>query len=544
MFKVTPAKQKITYLGHAGWMIETDEALILMDPWLSETGAYEYAWFQYPCNHHLADMVRQKVKEVEHPRLVFVYVSHEHLDHFDPDFLLSLETKYGGQPTLVIADLTRKRLYNWVQENWHSKNYRIMKDSQRLVLNYQSASYLEFYIHDSGRETDSAVLFHNPGFNFLNMNDCHIHDRVAEIQEKNGHLNILTGHFSGASWFPTCYTSNSFKGHAKAAKRNKYSRLSALCKLVEDIKPGRYIPSAGPACFLDADVFHLNFQEDTIFPQASEFYDFWRRWKGNLDATRFDYRAPGDKVFYTMPKVPPFKTKRGLKRELITYAKKMRRYRNLKRWGCRLRWRDTAGQLAMIMSEKLDRFPLRHKIPYSRPLLLRGVGEKHMVVVDFYLNTVSIAPDESRQRYRDRGYYEITATAQVWQDITWEKLSWYEWLLSFRFQIDRKPNEFNPVLDGFLVCEADEFEAFYQHYKERTTTATIVVHTDSKTYKVCSKCPHEGADLSHGWVDGNHLVCAKHGWRFDLEDGGKCDIHDSTINAVEVIDEQHPSPQA
>jgi len=58
---------------------------------------------------------------------------------------------------------------------------------------------------------------------------------------------------------------------------------------------------------------------------------------------------------------------------------------------------------------------------------------------------------------------------------------------------------------------------------------------------VSRKCPHEGTDLAHGWMDGNHLVCPKHGWRFDLENGGQCDPHNATINAVEVTDVEHTS---
>src|SRR5262249_20669077 len=33
------------------------------------------------------------------------------------------------------------------------------------------------------------------------------------------------------------------------------------------------------------------------------------------------------------------------------------------------------------------------------------------------------------------------------------------------------------------------------------------------------RCPHQGASLAEGEVDGSHLVCRNHGWRFDIENG-------------------------
>ncbi|MFG0317662.1 MAG: Rieske 2Fe-2S domain-containing protein [Planctomycetota bacterium JB042] len=35
-----------------------------------------------------------------------------------------------------------------------------------------------------------------------------------------------------------------------------------------------------------------------------------------------------------------------------------------------------------------------------------------------------------------------------------------------------------------------------------------------------ARCPHRGASLAHGWVDGEGLRCPYHGWRFDR--GGRC----------------------
>jgi UDP-MurNAc hydroxylase len=44
---------QITYLGHAGLRIDGADLRLLMDPWLSRTGAFQAAWYQFPSNAHL-----------------------------------------------------------------------------------------------------------------------------------------------------------------------------------------------------------------------------------------------------------------------------------------------------------------------------------------------------------------------------------------------------------------------------------------------------------------------------------------------------------
>lgn len=34
-------------------------------------------------------------------------------------------------------------------------------------------------------------------------------------------------------------------------------------------------------------------------------------------------------------------------------------------------------------------------------------------------------------------------------------------------------------------------------------------------------CPHDGGRISDGFVDGERLVCARHGWELEV-DGGRC----------------------
>src|SRR5271168_4316656 len=96
---------QITYLGHAGFLVETDQAILVTDPWLSPEGAFDSAWFQFPCNHHLAPLVHEKLSNSR--KECFIYISHEHHDHFDPSFLSRLP---GKNFTFVVPRFQRAAL--------------------------------------------------------------------------------------------------------------------------------------------------------------------------------------------------------------------------------------------------------------------------------------------------------------------------------------------------------------------------------------------------------------------------------------------------
>ena len=38
---------------------------------------------------------------------------------------------------------------------------------------------------------------------------------------------------------------------------------------------------------------------------------------------------------------------------------------------------------------------------------------------------------------------------------------------------------------------------------------------------VADECPHDGGRISDGFVDGDRLVCARHGWELEVV-GGRC----------------------
>lgn len=64
-----------------------------------------------------------------------------------------------------------------------------------------------------------------------------------------------------------------------------------------------------------------------------------------------------------------------------------------------------------------------------------------------------------------------------------------------------------------------------------TATRTVFAYRDGETYKVYdSHCPHQVTNIPHLALDGIHLTCPKHSWKFDIRTGeciekGKHPLH-------------------
>jgi nitrite reductase/ring-hydroxylating ferredoxin subunit len=46
-----------------------------------------------------------------------------------------------------------------------------------------------------------------------------------------------------------------------------------------------------------------------------------------------------------------------------------------------------------------------------------------------------------------------------------------------------------------------------------------VFKRDGQVYAIQNICPHEGGQLSKGWLEGGEVVCPLHGYKFDLKTG-------------------------
>jgi len=513
---------ELTYLGHAGFCVETEEALVLMDPWLSPEGAFDAAWFQFPRNHHLADSVRERLRQSSKQR--FVYVSHEHHDHFDPQFLLSLPNE---DLTYVIPHFQRPALRSALSA-YRAKAVICCTHRQEVPI---PGGYLKLYLQDSGLSRDSGVLMRVGDHTFLNLNDCKLYDELPSIVHDQGPISVFSCQFSGATWHPICYDYEP-EEYERISSRKVETKFEMIARAIEASTARAYLPSAGPACFLDPTLMHLNFERVNIFPRAPKFLDYLGQRLAN-SSTQTVNMMPGDIL-----DVPTMRhivndcervDEDNLRDYLDAYAAEYRDFfANQQPKQTNEEAAATLHSLQTELARKLSAFTLRDRVQVP---LYFGLSDYSGAIlrIDFPMGVVEVVAGVA-----ESNFYSIFSPS--WQvarilsgDITWE-----DFALTFRMRLNRKPDIYQTLIQGFLLMEPEDMNWFCAQLLEiEDKQNRVVVEAGGTRYSIDRYCPHQGGDLSKGWLDqGNLWTCPRHRWHFALDKGGQCLTSDASIHAV------------
>jgi UDP-MurNAc hydroxylase len=512
---------QITFLGHAGFLVETADVVVVVDPWLSPTGAFDSAWMQLPKNHHLAPLVRQKLADRSRAR--FLYLSHEHGDHFDPEFLGSL----AADDVPVVVPRFRPIALQTMLLALGFRDVRALSDGQRLAL---PGGYLRLFVQEVGLNRDSALLLRLAGRTFLDLNDCKIHDRLSRLRAEEGPIDVFTAQFSGAVWHPTCYEYD--RADYEAICRKKVaSKFEAVGRGIHALRPRAFVASAGPPCFLDPILLEKNFEPVNIFPRAPAFFR-WLRDRPDMAATALHEPMPGDVLDVESNRLHKLGIERisdeTFEAYVRAYASEMRhlflgRGRNL----VREEVDELVERLGAELWLKLEEFPLHHRI--KMPLYVR-LAERpdRMLRVDFANARVEVTGS-----IQDGSFCTLEIRACDAARVLDQRISWEGLLLSMRTRLSRTPDVYDPMLYGFIAGEREDLRAYCDEISSSIARVErVVVEVGERRYRINRFCPHQGADLSKAWVeDGRYLVCPRHRWTFDLENGGKCTSSACSIEA-------------
>lgn len=78
---------------------------------------------------------------------------------------------------------------------------------------------------------------------------------------------------------------------------------------------------------------------------------------------------------------------------------------------------------------------------------------------------------------------------------------------------DPGPSDWTPAADASLLSEGQPTRVVVDE------TPVLLLRAGERTYAIHDRCSHRGCSLSEGEVQGDEIVCACHGSRFDLRDG-------------------------
>ena len=512
---------KITFLGHAGLHVETRLGTILCDPWFNP--AYFASWFPFPSNDHL-DLERLR-------RPTFLYLSHLHHDHFDPDFLRCGVDK---DTTVLLPDYPLDLLERSLRDLGFHRFVRT-RNWQPVELDGLRITIASLVAPTDGPIGDSGLIVDDGETCVFDQNDSRPieMERLAEHGPYAAHFL----QFSGAIWFPFVYQYPEQMLQALGRKKRENQMARAL-RYVREVGAEWVVPSAGPPCLLDDDLFeHNDFERDPTnsFPDQTVFLDYMR--EHGLDNGRL--MLPGSEltlepgrceVRHPLPDdevAAIFGDKRAYLR-----AYKERKQHLIDQ----VRGELPTGQVDVLAA-------LRE---WFEPLLERAdvtaAGVNGLVVLD--LDDEGVAIDFQRRRVerwegQEWDYYFRFDRALVEHCIRNHLEDWInELFLSFRFQAMRR-GAYNEYVYNFFKCLSMERLQYAEgYYAEQAPEDQF---WESHGYRIQRRCPHLKADLTRfAEIDDGVLTCTLHGWQFELATGRCLTSDDRRLYAQPLAEEPAP----
>ena len=381
------------------------------------------------------------------------------------------------------------------------------------------AIHVETSITD-GPGGDSALVVSDGTSRLVNQNDC----RTTDLAALAGHgpVDLHWLQYSGAIWYPMVYEmDDATMRHLVDAKVE--SQLTRAMRYVESIDARAVVPSAGPPCFLDPQLFRFNVvtgDEPSIFVDQRTFLARLAAsgHAGVLAIPGTTIEVGGDGISAEHPIADD---------DVTAIFERKRDYLE----GYQADWSDWLAEMhrRWAAQPETDLVPTLQE--WWRPLLAacptvrEGIGAACLlragdveILIDF--------PAGDVRRYAGEPYgFRFEIDRPLVEKVVAERaVDWSNSLfLSCRFRAWRQ-GEFNEYVYNFFKSlsparmRRTEAEALRKLHPPTETEPDI----ELDGWVMQRRCPHRNADLSvFGEIHGCELVCTLHGWRFDLETG-KC----------------------
>ena len=205
-------KTKIRFVNHASVVLECDGINILTDPWFHGS-VFDNGW------KLIYENSKNDIKDIIN-NIQYIYISHEHPDHFSPNFFLDHEFKnilLNKKVKILFQETLDKRIVNFFKKNGletiEIKANKALQINKNLEINIVKFGYI-----------DSALIVKSFNHKILNLNDSPLNkdSEIYKFKKKYGTFDTLLTQFSYAAW--------------KGGKNNYNFRKQAALEKLETIK--------------------------------------------------------------------------------------------------------------------------------------------------------------------------------------------------------------------------------------------------------------------------------------------------------------------
>jgi UDP-MurNAc hydroxylase len=507
---------QVTLTGHAGLYVEAGGVSVLCDPWFNP--AYFASWFPFPDN---ASLDRSAIGSPD-----YLFVSHLHRDHFDPEFLARHVSK---DAVVLLPEFPLDELRRALEGLGFTRFIETI-DGRPTELDGIRVAICTATSPADGPLGDSTVAIDDGAVRILNQNDC----RPPDI-DLLGALGPYDAHFlqySGAIWYPMTYRLDP-ETKAQLGRQKRDNQMARALRYITEMGATHVVPFAGPPAFLDDDLFAFN---DVDGDPANIFVDqpAFLRYLSDRGVTNAELMVTGSRASMTAGGFEVVHPDGGAHPDRIFADKAayLRAYQERRR----PQFEAVRAEVAAVGGDPDQLVDVLAR--WIEPLLA-GADRvcEHLggaIVIDMGATGVVIDP-ATRQVRQWKGeeweHFFAIDVGLIRSLVARRTVDWVnELFLSCRFEAARTGG-YNGTVFSLFKCLSPERMAYLEASLAPTRRAATRRLTDADKaapgetwrcgdYLVERRCPHLGGDLARfGDVDNGVLTCTLHGWRFDLATG-------------------------
>jgi UDP-MurNAc hydroxylase len=268
---------KITFVTHAGFLTEVNGKTILTDPW-TKGKAFNDSW-----------ALLSKPFDVDYSKVDYIYISHEHPDHFSFPSLKSIPEEQRKRIKILYQKHASKRLHEaFTKLSFHSV-------IELPLYKWSVVDGIDLFCGSAG-SMDSFLAIKEGDQTLLNLNDCVFNKKqYGYISKSIGRVDLLFTQFSFANW-----VGNNHDEVGNAAKKIADIRIQ-----LEIFKPKYTVPFASFVYFCNNENARMNAWINT--PECINSL--------NLPGMHFMY--PGDSIDLRNPQ---FTSKQAVEKFMVDLA--------------------------------------------------------------------------------------------------------------------------------------------------------------------------------------------------------------------------------
>lgn len=507
-------------LGQASIAARVGSEEIVSDPWVLRK-AQLGGWEPYPPRSSTEiEAQRTRVNAATH-----VYLSHDHADHFDPEFLATLAPKQ-----LVVARFHNARMRAALQALARDCGHVVHELAPGETLPLGGTSTLRILVEQPRFRTNSMLLLQTPYGAVLNANDCGLNSAALAGIARRARVRVFlyTLNFM-ANGYPFPYLKSSDPNLFARLGEVRAQVLASFRLAMQALRPELSVAFAGPVTFPDRVNEHLN-----THPEALD----WRRMVEELsphgaviwpapgarirlraDALEIDEPTAWDSLLARYPRQPASRTgpREALERQAFEGAARS----FLQRLGGAV---ARSGQVLRVA------------------LVCSVVASRDEIEMGPFLGSLRISLDEPAAfrwvESLEPPYLQVVATPSVLAGFLEGTITLDELLLSAHARFARVPDVFHGTLHNFLRFGHDPealAELLTWFAKRAQSSATIERRVEGKLHVLPKFCPHEGESLEAAPIANGKIICPRHKWCFDIETGACVAEGDPAVNLYHQV---------